>query len=118
MATEPAHPAGKASDSLMMQVTPENVLQVRNAIKLQADAIRDALQSVGNELVVGFCGKDPTSSDAASAFNPKIQEVTDIHWRHHAELSEAVVRLSQAAQEYGLTEQQIDDSFKRARQKA
>lgn len=99
----------------MTQVNRDNVLHVRNVIKRQADQVQDALQNARWDARVGRCGGDPISEDASLAFNRKISELLAVHWAHHAELSEAVDRLTRTAHSYGYTEAQVTDSFTRFR---
>lgn len=97
----------------MTQVNPDNVLAVRNAIKIQADQIQQELQQAAWKLDLRPCGGDPISQDATPAFRQKIKELLVLHWAHHKELSDAVRRLDRTAQQYGFTEQQITDAFKK-----
>lgn len=97
----------------MTQVNRDNVLQVRNSIRLQADQIRDSLQTAQFSWRVEKCGGDPISADATIAFNRKINEVLAVHWSHHKELIDAADRLNEVALTYGYTEAQIADSWSR-----
>lgn len=95
----------------MTQVNPDNVLAVRNAIQQQTEDLQRALQMATLETQLGKCGGDPISADATPMFMRKIGEVLRIHWDHLRELREAVDHLTDTAQSYGYTEQQIRESL-------
>lgn len=98
-------------DHLGMQVTPANVLQVRNALRGEAKRLGDLLHIHDYSLTVRAPAADPVSGPAADLFNQKINMV-----RHQCEgyvsaLQRAGVALEQTARAYGQTEQDIKDSF-------
>lgn len=97
----------------MTQVNRDNVLQVRNAIKQQMEELHRTLLIANLDAVVRPCGRDPISADATPQFNNKIRQVLKAHWEHHAELQEAVDRLTDSAYRYGYTEDDLERSFTR-----
>lgn len=95
----------------MTQVNPDNVLQVRNALRQQMETMLPALQDATFATRLIPCGPDPISIDATPMFQHKIDAILKIHWAHYTEIKEAVDRLSEAARDYGYAEDQIRRSF-------
>jgi len=98
-----------------MQVTPENVLQVHNAIKAEAEYLRGQLLGVGYSLRVGKPGLEQVSDFAASdqGFNGKIRTLLEQCQTYARILSDAADRLAKTAAGYGHSEQEIVDSFRK-----
>ncbi|WP_197519553.1 PE domain-containing protein [Pseudonocardia sp. HH130630-07] len=99
----------------MAQITPDNVLAVRNELRFHAEKIREAIRAPGIENGFTPCGGDVVSVAAAESFNAKIGQIRDVHLAHAEELQDAAQRLEQAAREYGHTDDYIRDSFTDAR---
>ena len=94
-------------DGLLTQVDPDNVLAVHAVMRRQADDLEVALRAAQSDLQIGRCGGDPISADAEVAFNAKITDVFDLHWRHQREVDEAATLLRLTAQHYGHTDDDI-----------
>lgn len=104
----PSHrPLGTASDSLMTQIHVDNVLQVHGVLASEADAIEKVLFEANWMRNIPRCADDPISINARDAFQKKIDQILDVHQAHHDELTEAVVRLRQAAREYEFTDDEV-----------
>lgn len=112
--TVATEPPVRASDSLMTQVNRDNVLQVRNVLRHEVEAMLPVLQRANVELQLPPCGGDPISADATPMFQRKIVEVVRKHWAHYAEIREAVDRLTDTARDYGYTDEEITASFARS----
>ena len=98
-------------DRAMMQVNPNNVLDVRKAILTEADDLRTYVRMHSHDLKVGLCGSDPVSPLAAQAFNEKIDahlKEIDTYLRSLRDVGE---QLAQVARNYGHTEAEITASF-------
>lgn len=113
MTTSAHSPRGTASDSLLMQVNSDNILQVRNAYLAQQQRLADAVRTAqhGRPLTGLAPGRDPISLDYAPVFGTKVGTVVDRVRNHVEELREATNRLREAAREYGFTEDEIKQSF-------
>lgn len=111
MTTSAHRPRGTASDALLLQVHVGNVLQVRAAYLRQRDAVDTAVVNARRDFSLRPCGGDPVSNDYTPEFQSKLTAIADVHERHVRELDDAIERLEDAAREYGLTEDQIRDSF-------
>jgi hypothetical protein len=94
-----------------MKVTPENVLQLRNAMDAEVERLFDLLRRHQVNLRVGECGTDPLSRPVADAFNRKIQGLVDQTNAYITELSGVRDALHQVAVSYGHTESDISASF-------
>lgn len=114
MTTSAHSPRGTASDSLLLQVNSDNILQVRNAYLAQQERLDDALRTTRNsQSLTGLApGQDPISTDYAPFFNRRIAIIGSRFEAHAKELREATNRLGEAAREYGLTEGEIEQSFR------
>lgn len=95
----------------MTQIHIGNVLQVHGLFASEADAIRTKLLDHSGLRNIRRCGDDPISRDAQGLFQAKVNQIMDTHWAHHAELTEAVVRLRHAAREYAFTDGEILEVF-------
>lgn len=98
-------------DHLGMQVTPENVLQVRNVLKAEAVRLSDVMRVNDYKLRVDLCGGDPVSADASRGFNAKLDNLRAQCSGYVKALRDAVKVLEQTAATYGRSEQEIKDSF-------
>jgi len=96
-----------------MQVTPTNVLQIRNALLAESDLLGDRINLARAQAQVGKPGQDPVSQVAADGFNAKIKALMDQCQAYVDALVEAAGELGQMAKSYGHTEQQIANSFKK-----
>ena len=94
-----------------MRVTPENVLQLRNAMDAEVVRLTNLLSRHQENLRVGECGTDPLSRPVADVFNRKIQGLVDQTNAYITELSRARDALHQVAVSYGHTESDISASF-------
>jgi hypothetical protein len=112
------HTMGPAMQSdmnrAMMQVNPDNVLDVRKALLTEAEDLGSFLRLNQPGMRVGDCGSDPVSPKASQIFNEKInihlKEVND----YVNQLFAAGQQLAQVARNYGHTEGEIAASFKSA----
>jgi hypothetical protein len=95
-----------------MRVTPENVLQLRNAMDAEVERLFNLLRRHQVNLRVGECGTDPLSRPVADVFNRKIQSLVDQTNAYITELSGVRDALHQVAVSYGHTEADIGASFR------
>ena len=102
-------------DHLGMQVTPENVLQIRNVLKAEANRLADVIAVNEFRLHVDLCGGDPVSRNAADGFNAKIKRLLDQCNGYVRALRTAAVALERAAANYGHSEEEIENSFDKFR---
>ncbi len=78
---------------------------------VEADRLEDVLRRHGEQAVVGLCGGDPVSRDAARAFNERIGAFL-VQYRAHLEgLRAGGQALDATARAYGHTEAQITASY-------
>jgi hypothetical protein len=102
-----------AVSNVNLQVTPDNVLDVRKILLQEADRL---LQFGGANTVaaqfVGPCGGDPVSWQASRAFNQRIGLLIQECQQYGKQLLNAGNSLDQVAKSYGYTEEQIEASFK------
>lgn len=94
-----------------MRVTPQNVLQIRNALLAEAQLMADKVQRARTECTVGEPGRDPVSLEMAPMFNGKIGALLGEWDAYVRSLKEGAGALGQMAKAYGRTEQEIKDSF-------
>lgn len=94
-----------------MQVTPENVLQIRNALRGEAQRLGDLLRLHDYNLTVRPPGGDPVSGPAAELFNEKIAAVKKQCVGYINMLDEAGLTLEQNARAYRYTDHEIKDSL-------
>jgi hypothetical protein len=98
-------------DQAMMQVNPNNVLDVRRAVLTEAEDLREFVRLNGQRMKVGLCGSDPVSPIAAQGFNEKIDAHIEEVIAYVRSLVDAGQQLARAAREYGHTEAEITASF-------
>ena len=103
----------RSIDSLVAQVTVDNVLQVAARLRRQADAMELELYARTPSLKVTPCGLDPVSEDARVLFQKKIDEIVAVHWQHHDELRAAVDALRRSAIDYGFTDADLETTFRK-----
>jgi hypothetical protein len=102
-----------ALSNVLLQVTPENVLEVRKTLLTAAERLKDYwVQTVVGAEYVGLCGGDPVSEQAAIAFSDRIAQTTDSISVFGIELRRAGEQLSELARAYGYSEAQVEASFK------
>ncbi|OLL71143.1 hypothetical protein Ae168Ps1_5646c [Pseudonocardia sp. Ae168_Ps1] len=111
MTIDAARPRGTASDSLMVQITTGNVVQVHAILAAQAERMYTALKDAEWLRNLPAVGQDPVSLDARRAFQPKVNHILDTHWAHYVEVREAADRLLVAARQYGHAEDAIDHAL-------
>ena len=98
-------------DQLGLQVTPANVLQVRNALRGETERLGQLLVRYDGALPVQPHAADPVSVAAAPLFNEKIAALRQQCQGYVDALSQAGLELERTAREYGQAEQQIQQSF-------
>lgn len=108
-------PRGQASDSLLLQIDIDNVMQVYRFFDHQATEMLKAQRRAAALRDIPACAGDPVSLDAAAIFQPKISAIADVHAAYVTEILEARDRLREAAQQYGLIEAGSAASFGSAR---
>jgi uncharacterized protein YukE len=118
--TAPAGPFRAQLDTavanLALQVNRETVLKARGALMAEADRLDDAVETARNNgAVVGLCGGDPVSPQAAAGFNARIESMYEQCRRYNQDLREAARALDAVALSYGYTESEIAASFGGAR---
>lgn len=96
-----------------MRVTPQNVLQIRNALLAEAQLMADKIQRARTECAVGEPGLDPVSLEMAPMFNGKIGALLAEWDAYVRSLKDGAGTLGQMARAYGRTEQEVGDSFAR-----
>jgi hypothetical protein len=94
-----------------MQVTPANVLHIRNALLAESQLLNKKVAMATRDAAVGKPGQDPVSQTAADNFNQKIKTLLDQCQAYVNALDEAACALERTAKSYGHTDQQIKDSF-------
>jgi uncharacterized protein YukE len=102
-----------AVSNVNLQVTPDNVLDVRKILLQEAERLqRVSGINLTTTQLVGLCGGDPVSQQAQVAFSQRI-ELRIQQCRDYAnELQRAGNSLEQVAKNYGYNEEQIEASFK------
>jgi hypothetical protein len=109
--TPPASLAA-AIANVHVQVTPENVLEVRNALLSEAENLMMfAATDLAMSKPVGHCGGDPISLQASEAFSQRIGALTQHCIDYAVELKKAGESLDGIARRYGYTESEIHASF-------
>jgi uncharacterized protein YukE len=96
-----------------LQVTPENVLDVRKVLLQEADRLLKAAGPA--EMMtqfVGPCGGDPVSQQASIAFGERIAIMAQQCRDYANGLKNAGNSLDQIARSYGYTDEQIQDSLR------
>jgi hypothetical protein len=95
-----------------VQVTPENVLEVRRVLLSEAENLMNAgVQDIVATKIVGFCGGDPISKQAAPAFSSRIAALVRHYQDYARQLRAAGNALELTARDYGYTEAEILLSF-------
>lgn len=93
-----------------MQVSRENVLQVRAVILGEVARLSESLRGAKN-LKAGRCGGDPVSEDAELAFTERAQALIDHFFLYVADLELIANALKDSATAYGYTDEQIAASM-------
>lgn len=102
-----------ALSTVLLQVTPENVLEVRQTLYAAARRMNAYVtQSVVGAQYVGLCGGDPVSEQAQAAFSDRIAQISDNVTAFGVQLELAVVQLEKIAASYGYTEAEIKVAFR------
>ncbi|WP_224387617.1 hypothetical protein [Pseudonocardia sp. ICBG1293] len=114
METSAHEPRGSISDALMLQIDVDNVMNVYARMDEQARALHKSRFTADSLRRIPPCGDDPVSLDAASVFQPKIDFITQVHLDYLLEVVAARDRLKEAAQEYGLMEDESTTNLKSA----
>jgi len=104
--------AASALNDVAMQVDPANVLQVAAVLLTEAYRLDTVLREEMDRAVVGLCGGDPVSLEAADAFNERIRELRNQCQAYNNELRAAGWALQDTARSYGISEEQIAASFR------
>lgn len=101
-----------ALSAVLLQVNPENVLEVRRVV---LDAARRLKTGYTQNLLaaeyVGLCGGDPVSEQAQVAFSDRIAQISDSLAIFGNRLEETGRELSRLARSYGYTDADMDRSF-------
>lgn len=113
MTVDAHRPIGTASDTLMTQINNQNVVGVHAVLAAQAGRMLELLEAANWMRDIPLPGRDPISADAKTLFQPKVNQILDVHWAHYREVSEAAARLREAALQYGHTDDEIDTAFGR-----
>lgn len=114
MIVDAHRPRGTASDSLLTQISTDNVVGVYAVLAAQAERMRQLLEDADWMRDMPLPGEDPVSHGAKQVFQPKIDQILDVHWAHYFEVQEAADRVRQAAREYGHTDADVKAAFDRA----
>jgi hypothetical protein len=94
-----------------MQVTPANVLHIRNALLAESRLLSGKVEMATSGVQVGEPGLDDVSRQASGGFNDKISALMNQCHAYVDALKAAAVELEQTAKGYGHTEDQINASF-------
>ena len=103
--------AGATLRGLGIQVTPENVLRLRNALHAEVVRFTTLLRRHQRDLHVGECGQDPLSRPAAEVFNRTIAAHVQATTDYIDQLTGARDACHQMATSYGHSEAEISQSF-------
>ena len=98
-------------ESLVSQVSADNVLAVARVLRTRADEMESLLNASLNELELRPCGQDPVSLDARELFQHKIDYILARHWDHYVELRAAHTALRTAALQYGVADADLAREF-------
>ncbi len=88
----------------MLQVDADSVLGVYRRMDEQVRSMQESRWTATRLRSLPACGDDPVSRDEVTVFQPKVDAIIGIHEGYLRELVDARERLKQAAQEYGLIE--------------
>ncbi|HEX4357481.1 MAG TPA: hypothetical protein VH141_08175 [Pseudonocardia sp.] len=95
-----------------LQVSRENVLEVRSVLLGEAERLLDSIRSANSRRGwVGPCGGDPVSAEASAAFDARIRIVLQRCQRYALQLREAGTALEEIARDYGYTDAQLAASL-------
>lgn len=98
-------------DNLGLQVNKDNVLNVHKLLYSEVLRLRTGMRQQDYKFVMGECGTDPVSPEAAQAFTAKMTRLRD-HCNNYVDiLASAAEQLNQNARTYGYTEEQIKASM-------
>lgn len=112
METSAHEPRGSISDALLLQINVDNVMDVYSRMDEQARVLQKGRFTADLLRKIPPCGDDPVSLDAVGVFQPKVDLITGVHLDYLLEVREARDRLKQAAQEYGLIEDENTATLK------
>lgn len=112
MQTSAHVPQGNASDSLMLQINIDNVASVYQRMDEQVRTMQESRWIASRLRSLPPCGDDPVSRDAVTVFQPKVDTIVGTHENYLREVVDARDRLKQAAQEYGLIEDENTATLK------
>lgn len=121
-----------AVEHLVAQVTPENVLDVRNVLMQEVVRLQMVIKrydmpsdfatepadsglmgTAGSGFRIGRCSDDPVSGPAQVSFNRKIMAIIDNCRAYVADLYSAADTLADIARSYQYSEDEIARSFPR-----
>jgi hypothetical protein len=109
-------PPPAAPTAMSLQVNHDNVLQVAVIIRTAADEAKSALLGLLRFMVVEPCGGDIVSKEAAKAWNARLSGSPESYVGRLAayvqNVEELADRLQENAQQYGYTEEEINNAFK------
>jgi hypothetical protein len=106
-----ATPLDAAVRALALQVNRDTVLKARAALLAEADRLDLGLDQRKHGSVVGLCGGDPVSPEAAQAFTERIHALVAECRAYNRDLRAAANALDATAREYGYTDDQIAASY-------
>lgn len=95
----------------MIQIDISNVMEAYRLFDRQAASMQRTIQRSSSLRDIPACGEDVISVDARALFQTKIDEILDAHIAHLDELREARDRLREAAEQYGLVDEQTATGF-------
>ncbi len=96
----------------MLQVNADNVMDVYQRLDDRVRQMQARRRAMWNLRSMPACADDPVSVDAVVVFQPKINRIVDTHENYLNEMRDARDRLKQAAQEYGLIEDENTATLK------
>lgn len=111
MDSSPDHRPASASDHLMVQINVDNVMQVYRLFDDRVAQLQDGFKLAAQLRDIPACADDPISRDARELFQPKVNAIVDAHAAHAEEVIRARDRLREAAEQYGLLEDEAASAF-------
>lgn len=96
----------------MMHVNADNVMDLYQRLDDRVRQMQARRRAMWNLRNMPACADDPVSVDAVFVFQPKINRIVDTHEDYLNEMRDARDRLKQAAQEYGLIEDENTATLK------